>query len=408
MRQPNLLLPAALFVVAAGLRGEPLTLRDALRMAIESNAYLAAGEQRLGVGKGLLQQAALKPNPRLYLQQENIRFWQRAGADYGRDTDTFAYLSLTIERPGKRDSRIAYAAANDARNQAEQDLLRRQLIARTAAAYWSAAGAAQAALLLKEEKENLSQVVRYTESRVKEGAAAGADLLRIQLEAQRVDALLSTAELDIERTRLALYREIGVAAPSFVQFADAFDHLRVLAPPGLSEVLDKRPEVAVARHGLAQAEANLTLQQINSKTDPEFFGGYKRTAGYDTLLAGVQINLPVRNRNQGLIAAAEAEVRAARDILRAVEAQIASELDGWTRDYTLKRKLVSTGLPSMLQRAKDSARIAQLAFRDGGVDLLRLLDAERTRIETQLLYTRSLTDFQQSVVALQIAAGMNP
>jgi hypothetical protein len=38
--------------------------------------------------------------------------------------------------------------------------------------------------------------------------------------------------------------------------------------------------------------------------DPEFLAGYKRTGGFDTVIVGVQINLPFRNRNQGSIAAA--------------------------------------------------------------------------------------------------------
>ncbi|MCX6625891.1 MAG: TolC family protein, partial [Acidobacteria bacterium] len=191
-------------------------------------------------------------------------------------------------------------------------------------------------------------------------------------------------------------------------FVDPPDSLREVAVPLLAAILEQRPEVILARRGVAQAEANLRLQQANAKPDPDFVMGYKRTAGFDTLIAGVQINLPVRNRNEGLIAAAGAELRGARETVRAVESQVAAEFEASARDYALKRKLVSTELPSMVQRAKDSSRIAQIAFREGGVDLLRLLDAERTRIETQLMYSRSLTDFQQSAVALAVAAGANP
>lgn len=411
MRQSNSLpLLALLSISTCGGAETParLSLQQAIQLAMEKNAYVSAGEQRIGVAEGLQLQAALKPNPRFYLQQENIRFWQRSGADYWRDTDTFAYFGQTVERGGKRERRVEYTAANRSRIEAEQALLLRQVRARVASAYWSAAGAARVAALLKEEKQNLSQVVGYTESRVREGAAAGADLLRIQLEAQRVDALLAAAEMDIERTRIALYREIGVAAPPAVEYSGGFDVLPAIPVPELAEALANRPEVIVARRNLALAQANWKLQLANARTDPEFFGGYKRTAGYDTLIAGVQINLPVRNRNQGNLAAAEAETRVAAETLRGIEAQVAAELDASARDYALKRKLVSADLPNMVQRAKDSARIARLAFRDGGVDLLRLLDAERTRIETQLLYTRSLTDFQQSVVSLAVAAGMNP
>ncbi|MCX6625890.1 MAG: TolC family protein, partial [Acidobacteria bacterium] len=135
----------------------------------------------LGAAGGLRQQAALKPNPKLYLQQENTRLWQRPGLNYWRDSDTFAYVGQTVELGGKRERRMEYASANSARVEADQALLRRQVAARVGNAYWAAAGAVRVLSLLYEEKRNLLRVVRYTESRVKEGATAGADLLRIQL-----------------------------------------------------------------------------------------------------------------------------------------------------------------------------------------------------------------------------------
>ncbi|WP_321476828.1 TolC family protein [uncultured Paludibaculum sp.] len=407
--------PVSLLTLVLGAAASPvaqgqvrLGLQDAIQLALEKNAYLAAGEQRIGASKGLGQQAALKPNPRVYLQQENARFWQSPGLVYWRDTDTFAYAGLTVESGGKRERRVDYAVANTARVEADQALLRRQLAARVASAYWTAAGAQRVVSLLNEERQNLLQVVQYTQSRVKEGAAAGADLLRIQLEAQRVDTLLAVAQQEAERSRLDLYREIGVAAPDTVEFSDPLDDLRGVAVPDAGEVLGRRPEVLLARRGVAQAEAHVRLQLANAKPDPDYLFGYKRTAGFDSLIVGVQINLPTRNRNQGLIAASEADLRAAKETLRAVEAQISAEFQSAVRDYELKRKLVSGDLPGMVQRSRDSARIAQFAFREGGVDVLRLLDAERIRIETQLLYTRSLADFQQSVVTLEVATGVNP
>ena len=67
----------------------------------------------------------------------------------------------------------------------------------------------------------------------------------------------------------------------------------------------------LSRAALEQARANLRLQHPNAKTDPDAQLGYKRTAGFDTLYAAVQIPLPVRNRNQGQIEAATVELKVA-------------------------------------------------------------------------------------------------
>ncbi len=402
---PMLLLSLACSIAGAQTR---LGLEDAVALALEKNPFLSANAERIGSAAGLKQQAGMKPNPRLYFQQENIRAWERPGLNYLRETDTFAYIGQTVERSGKRESRVEHAAANEARLAADQALLRRQLAARVGSAYWTAAGTHRFVLLLTEEQQNFSQVVKYTESRVKEGAAAGVDLLRLQLEAQRVDALLAGAHQDAERSRIGLYREIGLEAPESVEFTDELDKLREVVAVDIASILERRPEVVLAQNGVEQAEANLKMQRASAKADPDFVVGYKRSGGFDTVLAGVQINLPVRNKNEGLIAAAEAELRGARLMVRAVKAQVAAELQAATSDYTLKRKLVSGELPGMVQRSKESSRITEFAFREGGVDMLRLLDAEKTRIETQLLYWRALADFQQSAVALAVATGLNP
>jgi outer membrane protein TolC len=62
----------------------------------------------------------------------------------------------------------------------------------------------------------------------------------------------------------------------------------------------------------------------------------------------------------------------------------------------------------MLDRANEVYRIVDAAYRETGPDILRLLDAERTRIETELMYVRALSEFQQSAVALETAQGNLP
>ena len=59
----------------------------------------------------------------------------------------------------------------------------------------------------------------------------------------------------------------------------------------------------------------------------------------------------------------------------------------------------------MRDRANDVYKIADAAYREGGSDVLRLLDAERTKIETQFAYVKTLTELQQSAVAVATAQG---
>ena len=59
----------------------------------------------------------------------------------------------------------------------------------------------------------------------------------------------------------------------------------------------------------------------------------------------------------------------------------------------------------MLENARESARIALAAYREGGADLFRLLDAERAQKEIELLHTETLFQWKLSEIELDSAVG---
>jgi cobalt-zinc-cadmium efflux system outer membrane protein len=203
---------------------------------------------------------------------------------------------------------------------------------------------------------------------------------------------------------VALFREMGKSEFPAVLLTEALDGLKVIEID-LPGALDRRPEMRLAHQAIEQAQANWRLQRANAKPDIDTQLGYKRTLGFDTLYAAVQIPLPVRNRNQGQIAAAEGELKAAEANLKAAEAQIRADVQIAATDYEARRRLVTETLRPMREEAGEVSRIAQAAYREGGFDLLRLIDSERARLEAEILYARTLAEYQQSAVALQIALG---
>jgi cobalt-zinc-cadmium efflux system outer membrane protein len=121
----------------------------------------------------------------------------------------------------------------------------------------------------------------------------------------------------------------------------------------------------------------------------------------------VQFNLPVFNKNQGNIQAAISEERAARSVLTSVEAQVRAEVAAAQAEVENKRHQLQDLLAPSLTRATESAQIANAAYREGGADLLRLLDAQRIRIDFEVLYARTLAEQRQSIVSLETAFGVN-
>ena len=397
-----------LLFVAFALHGqESLSINQAVKTALASHPLLVGADGRVESAAGQRRQAGLTPNPRLVVQSENLRSYETTRL--WDAMDQYAYLQQTIETAGRRQRRVEVAESGMRRAELEKELLRRQIAARVRQSYWSAAGARRLYELLVENQRTFRLIVEYHEIRVREGAMAEGDLLRVRLEAERIALAANGALLDARRAGIQLFREMGQTQFPEVQFADPVE-IPEDKPPiaDAGHAVSQRVEVQLARQILQQSRSSLSLQQALAKPNVEAVAGYKRTNGYDTLVGGVQFDLPFQNRNQGNIAAATAEIRVAESTIAATEALVRSEVEAAQADTLMRRRQVYEMLGRLRQQAEETARIAQGAYRLGGADLLRLLDAERLRIDTELLSIRAWIEYRQSLVALETAMGVEP
>lgn len=396
-------------LVAASVQAQQtLTLESAIETARRTHPLLASGPSRIAAAEGSVTQAALRPNPRLFLQTENWRAWGNPGLATASQTDTYAYVSQPIETAHKRALRTEAARTGLRRAGLERELAERQVVARVKLAWWNAVAAARVHEVLLENVRNFQQIIEYHDIRVREGAVAQADLLRVQLEGERLSLAANTASLDAERARIELFRAMGQTQFPDIRLAGELDTAVEPATADPARALAERTEVKIARQVREEALANASVQRSIARPDVDVLAGYKRTGGFDTLIGGVQVNLPFANRNQGNIAAADASVKIADSEIAAAQAIVLAELRTAERDVAIRKAQVSGTFQKLLAQAGESSRIARAAYREGGADLLRLLDAERVRIELEALYYRTLGEYRQSVAALETAMGIAP
>jgi cobalt-zinc-cadmium efflux system outer membrane protein len=173
-------------------------------------------------------------------------------------------------------------------------------------------------------------------------------------------------------------------------------------------VLAQRADVAAAREAVAAAEADLKLQKSLGVPDLDLFGGYKRNLATNTLYSAVQIPLPIGNRNQGEVQRAQANIQIAHAQLQQVTLTVQADITAATEAYTREQEIVQKTLPDMRSHAKENLAILSDAYKTGGVDLLRYIDAERTEIDVEVNALRTLSEFHQTAVRLQLAYGVQP
>jgi cobalt-zinc-cadmium efflux system outer membrane protein len=394
----------SLLIAHGGSAQTSLTLKDAVSLALSRRPELRASADKLESSSGLRRQAALRPNPRMIFQTEDIR---TSNFNFGQDSQTYAYASQVFEARGKRSGRIAVADQIVERGKAQVDSVRREIAFNVREAYWQAEAAQRARELYAQDDDYFRQIVDYHQARFNEGKLAEVNLLRVRLERERLHAAAENANLEAQRALLRLARELSLPTEENWNLVEDFQILEAPMDNSQdSDLLTLRPEGRLALAALAEARANIELQKANRRQDVQGLLGYKRNGPDNTMIAGLQINLPVFDRNQGGIATSEADARAAEENVAALRNQITSEVKLARREYQMRRDQYLRTFQPLFNRAVEISDISRAAYREGGLDLVRLLDAERLRVEAQISWVNSLLTYHQSVAALEYAEGV--
>lgn len=393
-------------VLASAPAQQALTLHDAVARALESPAAQIASEQ-VALAQAQRRQAGLGPNPRLYLSSEDIAPWD-SNFSFADRTEDYGYIAQTLELDGKRGKRVALANANVQSAQAQRELRTRQITGSVAAAYWTAAGDERIAELLQQDLAAVNEMVRYDKERVDAGAMRGVDLIRMRIERDRIFLALQAAERDAALARAELFKQAGMTASRDWKLSDDIATFNALPAIDLVAALAQRVEITVAKDEIAAAEADIRLQRANGIPDPDLLGGYKRNSGTDTAYASLQIPLPLRNRNQGEIARAETQLRIARAQLALAQIAVRADIEAAEENYQRELVIVHETLPEMRANAKQNLDIEADAYRIQGIELLRYIDAQRTEFDVEVNAIRTLAEYHQATVRLQLATGGQP
>jgi outer membrane protein TolC len=388
---------------------QPLTLRDAVDRALTSRAALKADAERITASEGLRQQAGALPNPEFQFQNENLR----PGQAYTRDVDTLAYVVQPLDVFGKRGRRVDAADSTVARTRAEYEQSQVRTARDVKVAYWAARGAQATRDLMNSSLENFQRLIEYNEARLKAGTIAEQDVLRAQLEGERLSIAASLADLRSSRALTDLARQIGAEPAEAPMLTEPLDvESAAVAPLTVEQVLAQRPEMKVARAFVDEAQARARLQDVLARPDLTLTYGYKRTqlpdtgAPANTAIAAVAVKIPLFDRNAGNKAAASADVRRQQDLLEATRVDVLADYRAAAQEYLLRRTEVAGTLTPMREHAATISSLAQAVYVQTGGDLLRLIDAERSRVDAELAWVDGMVAFHQSRATLEAAEGV--
>ena len=386
-----------------------ITLDEAVTRSLKSNPELIAFGYQIEAHKGEILQSGLKPNPELRVSVENVL---GTGLYKGVDgAETTLSIGWLLER-GKRESRVEAAQSGLSVLEIMAEAKRLDTASETARVFLE--------ILANQERLNkIEEVVLFSEKtvdvlkeRVQAGGTSKAELARAEAELSRKRLDKEDLKHDLVSVNRRLAAQWGDTEPDFVNAHGnalvlpalvSFDHLLSL--------IDSNPDIERYTFEQHLHEAELRLAEARAKPSWSVTAGVRRfeLTNDQAFVAGMSIPLTTRNRNQGGIAKAQANLMrtdADRETIRLrIETQLFSlhqELNhSLHRANALGEEIIprselafsETQKAYLLGRYRYSElRIVQAELFDAQMGLIEAsIDAHRNVIEIERLIGATLT-----------------
>ncbi len=379
----------------------PLTLEQLLGLAYAQHPELAAAHARIEAARGRWIQAGLYPNPTVGWEADQLGDKGNGAGEQG------PFVEQRLVTGGKL--RLAQAAAAQGIAVADWQALTSyyEVVNRVRIAYYDV-------LLARREVQVNEELARIAEEAVEVAkkllAATGSriDQLRAQIELDRTRFQLAAARQRERSAWQMLATAVGV--PSLLPRAvegtldspppdyDLQAVLRTMLTRS-SEIQESQAEVLKAQQELQRAFAEI-VPDLQLKLRP--FYAFPDEDG--RLLVEAGVTLPLFNRNQGNIVAAQAEIARTAARVRQVELRLIERLTAADQRYQIARRQAETYKNEIMDKAEESLRAVRLSWEknDPKFDYNSVLLAQRTLVEARLAYVQALGELWRA--ASEIAA----
>ena len=278
--------------------------------------------------------------------------------------------------------------------------------------------------------EELLQVNRdalgLLQTRVSRGAAPPLEENLLRVEVNRLEASRRRLASQVEVLALQLKTLVGLGpeAPLSLRGDLRPAPVRLDLQEGLTQALAARSDLLVARADVAMAEAMIRKEQAEGRWDASVNVGYMRQDfGYDLrgltasgstqpitdvfhyVGAGVSITLPVRNQNQGNIAAALASTTAAQRRLALVTLTIRQEVTAAFIQYDAAQGALDIYTQGVWEVARQNLAVVRQTYELGRATLLDVIAEQRRYIDVETGYAEALKQVYDAAVDIERVVG---
>lgn len=354
-------------------------LADLQALAEGNNPALQEAAAAVTEARGRALQAGLYPNPAMGGGAQQLG---------GSDSQYIATVTQTIVTNGKL--RLDRAAICREVTQAQLKYVRTRfdLLTSVRQQHYTML-AAQARVRALRDLVGIATKSRESALQLRKGGeVTKVDTLLLEIELERAEVGLQNAETQLEATRRQFAAQIGL--PDLV-IGEVEGSLVGPLPDYEAELvargyLSQNALAQIARVEVDRSRILLQRAEVEPRPNVGVYGAYQynNLPLHDQAQVLLTVTVPLWNRNQGAITAAQAKVGQSRQTVQRVENELTAQLSESVGRYLAAQQLVTRFETKILPRAVESFSITQKGYSAGEFDFLRLLQAQKTLVESYL------------------------
>ncbi|MCB2184969.1 MAG: TolC family protein [Deltaproteobacteria bacterium] len=387
--------------------GKGLTLAQALNLALQHNPALAAFSEEIKARTAGAEQAGLLPNPALGVDVENF-----GGSDEKQSfesAETTVFLSQLIALGGKIAKRQQLASLE--KELAVWDYRSKEFdaLAATATAFVQ--------LLIAQQRETLdSELVKISQqtfatvsARAEAGKVRPIEKTKSWVELASAKANLQRSRRKVAAARVRLAANWGADEWGFGEALGNLEEMESL--PEREEIaltLNRNPDIARWGDELKTREAAVTEAESQAIPDLTVHFGVRnfQDTGDNALVAGLELPLPLFDRQQGSISRAVAEQEKTRQQKRDSAVKTRADLEqSWQRLDAAWQDAVALR-EEILPGAYEAFHSTETGYKEGKFDFLELMDAQRKLFEVKGQYLDATGAYHLEFIQLQRLRGV--
>jgi outer membrane protein, heavy metal efflux system len=426
---PRALLCVVMLVVAAAasvarVDAQPaggtgaVTVDELVARALAESPDLNAARAELEAARGRVTQAGLRPNPMLDLSGQKA---------LSPDNNLMVGVTLPLDLNGRKAGRVAVAERELAMKRAgvadRERRLRAEIRMKAGEGFAAHRNLAFTDELLQANRAALFVV----EARAREGAVPPLEASLLLVEVNRLEATRRLLESRAEILALQLRALVGLPPEAPLALRGDLAAFPVVLDPGqaASRAVALRPDLEMARLDIALAQARIEKETAEGRWDASVSLGYQRQDfGYPLngltstgatrpiqdvfhyFGGGIMVTLPVRNRNQGNVAAAHADLQAAERRLEFATLIVGQEVAAALTQYDAAQRALELYTRGVRAVAQQNLQTVRQAYQLGRIPLLEVIAEQRRLIDVETGYTDSLKQVYDAAVEIERAVAL--